>query len=487
MGYIEGQDRYQINLLPECIDDYISDDNPVRVIDEYIKQLDLEKLGFKRAVPSSTGRPPYNPRDLLKLYLYGYLNQIRSSRRLERETKRNLEVMWLLNKLSPDFKTIADFRKDNKKALKAVFRDFTKLCDEWNLFGKELVAVDSTKFRASNSKRKNYNVKKLDRHIKYIDEKIDSYIKQLEKNDADEENVNPLSTEEIQSKIQELKERKKQYEELEKDLQKSGQNEISTTDPDARLMSNGNQNSVYPSYNVQTTVDAEYKLIVDFKVTQNPNDLGELDNMALRAKKLFGGQGFELLADKGYYRAQDLKKCVENGIIPYVSNQTHSNGTGDKNFYSDKFRYDKDKNVYICPLGKELPYYRIRRQNGKIIGYEYRDYKVCADCQFKTQCTKNAKGRSIFRHVDQDFLDTINLKTEQNKDKYKLRQMIVEHPFGTIKRGWGADYFLTRRKISVTAEIALSYLSYNFRRVISILGIEEMLKRLRNRRNPVLV
>ncbi|MFY9441860.1 MAG: transposase [Tepidanaerobacteraceae bacterium] len=229
----------------------------------------MEKLGFKRAVPASTGRPPYDPKVLLKLYLYGYLNRIRSSRRLEDETKRNLEVIWLLKKLSPDFKTIADFRKDNKEALKRVFRDFTRLCMQWDLFGRELVAVDSSKFRASNSKRNNYNAKKLKRHIRYIEEKIDSYIKQLEKTDADEEDIRPLSAEEIKDKIKELRNRKKQYEELEEKLKKSGQKETSLTDPDARLMSVSNQYNVQPSYNVQTTVDEKHKLILDFKVTQN--------------------------------------------------------------------------------------------------------------------------------------------------------------------------------------------------------------------------
>ncbi len=282
MGYIKGQNRGQITLFPDAIDDYIQDNSSVRIIDEYIEQLDIEKLGFKRAVPSTTGRPPYNPKDLLKLYIYGYLNRIRSSRRLEQETMRNIEVMWLLKKLTPDFKTIADFRKDNKKALKKVFRDFTKLCDEWNLFGKELVAVDGSKFRACNSKRKNYNKKKIERHKKYIDEKIDSYMEQLDKTDTQEECDRTPSAEEIQEKIKELKKRKQQYEELEKELKESNKNEISTTDPDARTMNNNN--SLNPSYNVQTTVDSKHKLIADFKVTQNPNDLGELDNMAMRVK-----------------------------------------------------------------------------------------------------------------------------------------------------------------------------------------------------------
>lgn len=330
MPYIEGQDRNQIILFPESIDDYISGDNPVRVIDEFVEQLDVQKLGFINAVCALTGRPPYSPKDLLRLYLYGYLNRIRTSRRLEQEAARNIEVIWLLKKLKPDFKTIADFRKDNKKSLKAVFREFTKLCDEWGLFGKELVAIDGSKFRACNSKRNNFSEKKLERHIKYIDEKIDAYMQELDKGDTLENCDRKPDASEIKRRIQELKDRKVKYEEYKKELEENGENEISTTDPDARLMCNNN-NNVDVSYNVQTTVDAKHSLIADFKVTKKPNDLGELDNMALRAKKLFGGKEFEALADKGYYKAEDLKKCVENGITPYVTKQIYSNGTGDKN------------------------------------------------------------------------------------------------------------------------------------------------------------
>lgn len=484
MGYIEGQDRNQLILFPENLDDYIRDDNPVRVINEYIDQLDIQRLGFKRAIKPLLGRPSYNPRDLLKLYLYGYLNTIRSSRRLEHEAIRNVEVMWLLKKLTPDFKTIADFRKDNKKALKLVFRDFTKLCDQWNLFGKELVAVDGSKIRASNSKKNNYNIKKLDKHIKYIDEKIDKYLQELDKTDTVEACDKKPTVEEIREKLEELKNRKQKHEQYKNQLTQSGENEISTVDPDARLMCNNN-NNVNVSYNLQTTVDSKHKLIVDFKITKNPNDISELDNMAIRAKKLFGGKDFEVLADKGYYKAEDLRKCVGRGITPYVAKQTYSNATGEKDFYIDKFKYDKDKNVYICPAEKELFYSRARKKDGKIIGYDYKNYEACKDCIFRTKCTKSKRGRVIFRHVDQDFLDTIDINTKLNMDKYKLRQMIVEHPFGTIKRAWGAYYFLTRRKLSVTAEIALSLLSYNLRRVINILGVEEILRRLRENRKPV--
>ena len=482
--YITGEDRNQIILFPESIDEYVSDNNSIRIIDEYIKQLDLKRLGFKRAVNPSTGRPPYHPKDMLKLYLYGYLNRIHSSRRLEQEAIRNLEVIWLLKKLKPDFKTIADFRKDNKKALKKVFRDFTKLCDEWELFGKELVAIDGSKFRACNSKKNNYNTKKLARHLKYLDEKIENYIQELDQGDKTEASLEKPDVNTIKERIQQLRDRKEKYESYQRKLKQSGENEISTTDPDSRLMAN--HNNVEVSYNVQTTVDAKHKLIADFKVTQKPNDLGELDNMALRAKKLFRNKTFEVLADKGYYKPKDLKKCTENGITVYITKQTYANGTKDQAFYADQFKYDPERKVYICPGGKELYYARERKKDGKIIGYEYRNYAACKKCEFKERCTKAKKGRTICRHADQDFLDRIDSQTKRNMKKYKLRQMIVEHPFGTIKRGWEAYFFLTKRKVSVSAEISLSFLAYNFKRAINILGTEEILRRLRQRREVVL-
>lgn len=486
MGYIKGTDRNQSTLFPESFEDYISDTNPVRIIDEYVEQLDMKHLRFQRADCPDNGRPPYNPKDLLKLYLYGYLNKIRSSRRLEQEAIRNLEVIWLVKKLRPDFKTIADFRKDNKKALKAAFREFVRLCNEWELFGKELIAIDGTKIRACNSKRNNFSTKKLERNIQSIDEKISTYLQELEQQDRMEEADRKPMAEEVRRRIEELRNRKQKYEAYQSQLEKTGKNEISTTDADARLMCNNN-NNVDVSYNVQTTVDAKHKLIADFKVTTKPNDLGELDNMALRAKKLFQIDGLEVLADKGYYKAEDLKKCAENQIVPYVPKQMYSNGTGNRDFYTDRFLYDKDRNLYLCPAGKELYFGRNRITKAKgIVGHDYKNYKACQPCPHKEHCTKSQKGRSIFRHVDQDFLDTIDLQTELNKDKYKLRQMIIEHVFGTVKRGWEAYYFLTKRKLSVSGEIALSFLAYNLRRAMTILGPEEILRRLREKREPAL-
>lgn len=479
MGYVEGQDRFQITMFPETIDDYITENSPVRVIDVYIDKLDVVDLGFTHAVPSTLGRPAYNPKDILKLYLYGFLNRIRSSRRLEHEANRNVEVMWLLKRLHPDFKTIADFRKNNKKALVKVFREFTKLCDDWGLLGKELVAIDGSKYRAVNSKRNNFNKEKLNRRIKYIDEKIDKYLNELDEGDEAEADDRQPDAEEIRKRIRELEERKKKYEGYKQRLEESGANEISTTDPDARLMCNNN-NNVDVSYNVQTTVDGKHKLIVDFKVTTKPNDLGELDNMALRTKRLFGGT-FTVLADKGYYKAADLKRLVENGLTPYVAKQIRSNGTGDKDFYANRFRYNKDEDAYICPAGAELRFGRQRTLKGQVIGYDYRNYPACKGCALRERCSSGKKGRIIFRHIDQDLMDEVDIQTSAHFQTYRLRQMIVEHPFGTIKRGWGAYYFLTKGRNSVTTETALAYLSYNFKRALNILGGAEMIRRLKMR------
>jgi transposase len=486
MSYISGENRNQSILFPQSLEEYIASDNPVRIINEYVTQLDLQTLNFTHASPQEKGRPPYHPGDMLRIYLYGYLNHIRSSRRLELETKRNIEPMWLVRKLNPDFKTIADFRKDNKKALVQVFRDFTQLCSNWQLFGKELVAIDGSKFRASNSKRNNYSKKKLARHINYINEKITGYLTELDETDQTESNDHRQDAKEVQKRINQLKDRKAKYQSYQDQLTKSNTNEISTTDQDARLMANNN-NSVQVSYNVQTSVDARHKLIVDFKVINKPNDLGQLAPMALRTKKILGNEKFTVLADKGYYHARNLQSYSAKGITTYVTKQVYSNGTGEKEFYPDKFSYEKENDCYLCPAGKRLYYYRTRKKDGKIIGKTYRNLNACSSCPVKARCTRAVKGRTIFWNKNQDFLDRIDKQTQENLKTYKLRQMIVEHPFGTIKRAWGASYFLTRRKASVSAEIALSFLAYNLKRVINILGTEEIIRRLRENKQAVLV
>lgn len=483
MSYIQGEDRNQNILFPQSLEELIDQDNPVRIIHEYVTQLDLKTLQFTHATDQQRGRPPYHPALLLKLYLYGYLNRIRSSRRLETETGRNVELMWLLQKLRPDFKTIADFRKNNKKALVQVFRDFTRLCSNWQLFGKELIAIDSSKFRACNSKKNNYSKKKLARHINSINEKITGYLSILDETDQMESSDRKPDAKEIKERIAQLKERKAKYQGYQDQLDKTNKNELSTTDPDARLMNSNHRVEV--SYNVQTTVDAKHKLIADFKVTDKPNDQRQLAPMAMRAKKILDNQAFTVLADKGYYHVHDLVYCHNKKITAYVPKKVYANSTGDESFFPDKFSYDPKEDCYYCPTGQRLSYDRSKKEYGKVVGDEYRNREACQNCPVKTRCSKNSKGRTVFRHKDQDILDGIERETRENLKTYKLRQMIVEHPFGTIKRAWGASYLLTRRKRSVSAEIALSFLSYNLKRVINILGTEEMIRRLRENSQAV--
>jgi transposase len=475
MGYIKGEERNQFVMFPDCIDEYITEENPVRIIDAFVNGLDLTKLEFTRTNPKAIGHPSYDPKDMLKLFIYGYMNQVRSSRRLEKEASRNVEVMWLLNKLVPDFKTIADFRKDNKEALKGVFREFTMLCKSWDLFGKELVAIDGSKFRASNSKRNNFSSKKLDRSLKYIDEKIAEYLKSLEEGDVLEANEKKLSSEEIKQKIEELKNRKTAYQTYQEKLKESGEDELSTIDPDARLMG-ANNKATEVGYNVQTAVDGKHKLAVDFEVINSSSDKGQLSEMALRAKKILDVEKLEVLADKGYYNAEELEKCESENITTYVTRQVFANSTGEREFYQDRFKYDAEKDSYICPMGHELN--RKINKGTKSEKARYQNYEACSKCHFKDKCTTAEKGRQIVRGEYQDFLDIVDARTAANKEKYKQRQMIVEHPFGTVKRGMNAGYFLTRGFSSVRAEVSLSFLAYNLKRVINILGFKGIMERL---------
>lgn len=481
MQYIEGVNRQSKITFPEYIDGYIEEDNPVRVIDAFVESLDMDKLGFKNSIPKDKGRPPYNPKDLLKLYIYGYMNKITSSRKLEKATKTNIEVMWLLRKLTPYNKTISDFRKDNKDAINRVFKEFVALCKGWNLFGKEIVAVDGSKFRASNSKKNNFNSKSLDRKIKYLEENIGKYMQEIEKNDIEETIDSKPSKEEIKSRIKELEERKEKYEIYKEKIEKGETTEISTIDPDARLMATNN-NGINVCYNVQTVVDSKYKLIVDCDVINNPTDHGMLSKMAKSAKETFEVKELKALADKGYYNAEDLIECEKENITTYVSKQVFSNATGESEFYIDKFKYDKEENVYICPKGQKLFSRRQKPIDENTKEIVYRNFEACGKCEFKDKCTKDKNGRRIRRSIHQDFLDKVDKRTAKNKKLYKQRQMIVEHPFGTVKRGFGITYFLTRGLKSVKAEASLAFLAYNMKRAINILGVKEIIRRLTAKR-----
>ena len=476
MAYIQGENRQQITLFPEAIDEYISEENPVRVIEVFVNSLNMVELGFLRTDPNVTGRPAYNPRDLLKLYIYGYMNRVRSSRRLETEAGRNLELIWLLRKLKPDFKTIADFRKDNKKAIKNVFKNFSLLCKEWELYGRQVVAVDGSKFRASNSKRNNFNENKIQRHLKYIDEKVNAYLQELDTNDQDEVDIHVPSREEIQKRIKELEQRKVKYTAMQATMKATGATEVSTTDADARLMK-ANNNGLDVSYNVQTVVDQKYKLIVDTEVINNPTDHGQLSKMVTKSQEILEVEEIKALADKGYYSTNDLMRCADNHIETYVAKPKQSAKAPDEGFNQEHFQYDKEQNIYRCPAGQMLYPSRIRRLRD--VDYQdYKNFRACRSCELKEQCTRSQKGRLISRNINQDFLDNVDRRTMANKELYVQRQMMVEHPFGTIKSIWGYNNFLTRGFESVRTENLMHFLAYNLRRVINILGVKEIVKKL---------
>lgn len=478
MAYISGVDRNQLTLFPDCVDDYISEDSIVRVIDAYVDTLDFAEMEFTNTVEVRPGASSYHPANMTKLYLYGYTNGIRTSRKLRRQTQINVEVMWLMGKLQPDHWTISNFRKENRSNLKKVFKDFSNLCNELGLYGKQLAAIDGSKFKANNSKKNNYTQKRLDRKIKDIDEKVEKYLKDLDLNDSKDEDEITYTPKEIQEKIEKLKERKKKYKNIEQELKDSGQTQISIVDPDSRLMEN-KKNGLEMAYNVQTVVDSKHKLIADFEITQNPSDQGNLNSMSQKAKEAFGldeKDNLEILADKGYYNAKDLIKCDSNNTTTYVPKQTYASATKDKDFYHDKFKYDKSKDVYVCPAGQELKKMKHRTKN--LDKFRYRNPKACNECESKGRCTKAKTGRIVTRVKEQDFLDTVDSRTRENMDKYLQRQEIVEHPFGTIKRTMNAGYYLCRGIESVEGETSLALLAYNLKRVITIFGVKELMRKI---------
>ena len=378
MSYVEGASREQRILFPEILDDYISEDNVVRFIDAFVDGLEMEELGFDRSAPKETGRPPYDPRDLLKLYIYGYLNRIRTGRTLERECQRNVELMWLMRKLRPDFKTITDFRKDNRKVFKGVFRQFVLLCKGLGLVGGELVAVDGSKFKAVNSGQRNFNEKKLERRLKELDQKVERYLDEMDRSDQTEQD-NALDKEELKKKIEKLKERKGQYEELLKELKVTGQSQISLTDPDSRVMALTPRGEV--SYNVQTVVDQKYHLIVAQEVTNEGLDNHQLFTMAHKTQQMLGRNELQVVADMGYYNHEELKQCEEAGITTYVSKPLVSKNRARGLFGKEKFVYEDEGDCYRCPAQERLDFRFETQERGQKFRYYWT--KACPNVQSK--------------------------------------------------------------------------------------------------------
>lgn len=471
MSYIVGENRDQMMLLPEALDDYVSQDNPVRFIDAFVEKLDLEELGFTRAVPKEMGRPAYDPADLLKLYIYGYLNQVRSSRKLERETKRNLEVIWLMRKLEPDFKTVADFRKENLEGIKKVCREFTLMCREMGLFGGELIGVDGSKFKAVNSKERSFTLKRLETLKKKVDEKIDEYLKELGRADGGDSHVEKgVTAEQLKEKIEKMRKQRIRYEGIERDLKESNQTQVALTDSDARLMKTRHGNEV--CYNVQMAVDEKHRLIVAHEVTNSMNDMRELSGIALEAKAELKADSLEVVADEGYYDCGQVKKCEEAGIKTYMT-KPPLNGKRDL-FNKMDFVYKRKTDVYICPAGAELTYRTTEKKD------RLRIYKTdaCWTCELKKQCTTAQKGRAIKRNMDEIVMDEMADRVKSSPEKLALRKTLVEHPFGTMKRAMNQGYFLMKGKKKVAAEMSLTVLAYNIRRVTTIMGVESMIAAL---------
>ena len=472
MSYVEGESRNQSLLFPEILDDYITQDNLVRFIDAFVDGLKIEEMGFTHSVPEGTGRPPYDPRDLLKLYVYGYINGIRSSRRLERECGRNVEVMWLVNKLRPDFKTVADFRKDNRKAFKGMFGQFTLLCKEMDLLGGELVAIDGSKFKAVNSGDQNFSGAKLQKRIKEIEEKIERYLDDLDRADEQEGEAKEVGTEGLKDKVEKLRERKGRYGELLKELERSGESQISLTDPDSRAMPLTPKGEV--SYNVQVAVDSKHHLMVEQEVTNAVIDSSQLFFMAKRAQEILGKEHLSVIADMGYYHGAEIKACEEAGITPYISKPNTSANTALGLFGKECFIYEPREDCYRCPAGEKLRYHFETEELGRKIRYYWTT--ACNTCEIKARCTRNKEYRRITRWVHEDILERMEKRVKANWKLMKQRKQIVEHPFGTIKFWNDQRHFLMRGLEKVRAEFSLSGLAYNIKRAANLVGVLTMVE-----------
>lgn len=472
MGYIEGLGREQQILFPEALDDYVGESNPVRVIDLFVERVKVEALGFTRAVPASTGRPGYDPRDLLRLYVYGYMNRVRSSRSLEREAKRNVEVMWLLRKVQPDHKTIADFRRDHAEGLKAVYRSFVEFCKRAELIGGAVVAVDGSKFQASNARERNQTQAGVKRALKEAEDRIARYLRELDEADRAE-----AERQEVEGKLEKVTAQKEALKKLLDEMAESGQTQRSETDPESRRMPvRGGGTGV--CYNVQVAVDAQCHLIVAYEVTNEVNDLNQLSGMAQAAKEAVGAESLEVLADKGYYDGMEIAACVEAGITPWVPWKKSSGNEKKERFTPERFRYDAQQDAYACPGKQMLVFQRMERHDGRMMGI-YANAAACRGCPLAARCHENENGRYIRRPPEAPLLEEMRERMRQSPERMRLRQQIVEHPFGTIKRAMGAGYFLVRGKRKTGGEFALMALGYGLKRVLSVLGAAGAMEKLR--------
>ena len=472
--FVSGESRSQATLFPELLDDFVSEDNPVRAIEAFVEALDLRHLGFKGVDPHATGRPAYHPALLLKIYLYGYLNRVQSSRRLEREAQRNVELMWLTERLAPDFKTIADFRKHNGKAIRATCRDFVVLCRRLGLFSQAIVAIDGSKFKAVNNLDRNFTFPKMKRRAEDIEKSIERYLRQLDSADQSATAVTETQAAHLKEKIAALTEEVQQLQAIEIQRTQSPDQQVSLTDPDARSMTTRGTGVV--GYNVQTAVDSRHHLIIAHEVTNDGSDRRQLSRMAKQARDASGVSDLNVVADRGYFKGEEILACHEAGITPYLPKPKTSPNQAKGMYPREAFRYLPESNAYRCPAGERL-IWRFKNVEKEQTLHCYWS-SACPNCTRKSQCT-TGKFRRIKRWEHEDVLEQVQSRLDQRPEMMRLRRQTVEHPFGTLKAWMGATHFLTRSLMNVRTEMSLHVLAYNMKRVMKILGTQGLIQAMR--------
>ena len=475
--FLVGADRGQSTLLPECLDEWIDENNPVRAVDAFVDALDLGKLGFEGVVPEVTGRPSYHPSALLKLYIYGYLNRVQSSRRLEREAGRNLEVIWLLGRLVPDDKTIADFRKDNGSAIRKVCAQFVALCRDMGLLTKASVAIDGSKFKAVNNRDRNFTRAKVERRRAQLEESVARYLSQLDTADLQEPSeALAAKTAHLKEKLAKLESEMQRLAAMETQMLASPDQQISLTDPDSRSMATSGRGSGVVGYNVQVAVETEHHLIVTHEVTNSGSDRAQLANMGRQAREALGVDKLEAVADRGYYNSTEIKACDDAGVAVTLPKPMTSGAKSDGRFGKQDFVYNAAEDVYRCPAGEKLAYRMTTEQDGKMMRRYWTN--ACPNCLLKSKCT-TGNERRIPRWEHEHVLEAAQKRLDENPQAMRARRETVEHPFGTLKMRMGATHFLMKRLPKVATEMALHVLAYNLTRVMNIVGVKPLLAAIR--------
>jgi transposase len=475
--FVEGTDRRQATLFPECLADWIDENNPVQVIEVFVDELDLAALGFDGVAPEVTGRPSYHPSVLLKLYIYGYLNRVQSSRRLEREAGRNVEVMWLTGRLVPDHKTIADFRKDNGEAIRKVCAWFIMLCRRLELFVGASVVIDGSKFKAVNNRDKNFTRAKMERRLAQIEESVGRYLDQLDSADRQEPSgARETKTTRLKEKIAKLKEEVQRLHGLKARMLAAPDQQISQTDPDSRSMATSGRGSGVVGYNVQVAVDTEHHLIITHEVTNVGSDRAQLARMAKQTKVTLEAKNLDVIADRGYFSGEEILECDKAGITVTLPKPMTSNAKAEGRFGKQDFRFVTEADVYVCPAGETLAYHYTTEENGMVLRRYWTN--ACQSCAIKHRCT-TAKERRITRWEHENILEAVQRRLDEHPEKMRQRRETVEHPFGTIKARMGATHFLMKTLPRVASEMALHVLAYNLTRTINIMGIGPLMAAIR--------